>query len=262
VSYQDLSPQFRADMGFVPRVDIRTVRAQVAPVWYRGRGWFTEISVGAFAARTSDHGGSLTDQDLGMSVSYQGPWQSYGSLQVYDRQERFQGVVHRFPRVNGYLDVKPREGLGITMQFQAGGGIDYANGGEAREVIVIPSLSLGLGRGLTVDLSDAFQRLSDRNGRILTANILQSKVAYNFTVRTMVRAIVQYREVHRNPARLAGPIESTVGDILGQFLFSHKVNPQTVLFLGYSTTGLSTRSYELTRVQRTFFTKIGYAWRP
>jgi hypothetical protein len=260
-SYLDLSPEFRADMGFVPRVDVRTFRAEVSPVWYRPRGWFTMLSIGPTLSRTQDHDGVLTDQDLGIGVSYQGPWQSYGFVSVVDHRERFEGVGYRFRRMSGYLDAKPRGGLSVTLNWQVGGGIDYANGRQAAETILTPSMSLGLGR-LTIDVSDAFQRLSDRGARILTANIVQSKVAFNFSVRTMVRAIVQYRDVRRNQALFSTEIEPKQGDILGQFLFSHKVNPQTVLFLGYSDIGLTTRSYALTRQSRTFFAKIGYAWRP
>jgi hypothetical protein len=52
-----------------------------------------------------------------------------------------------------------------------------------------------------------------------------------------------------------------------QLLFSYKVNPQTVVFLGYSDnrqgflTPELTRT-DLTRSDRTFFLKLGYAWRP
>jgi hypothetical protein len=261
-SYLDLSPDFRADVGFVPRVDLRTLRADVAPIWHRPRGWFTQISVGPFVERTADHGGTLTDQDVGVAASYEGPWQSYASVQLFDRREWFQGVLHRFPRATGYVDVKPREGLQLTLRWQAGGAIDYANGREAREAVLMPSLAFALGERLTIDVSDAYQRLTNGGRRILTANIVQSRLAYHFTVRTMIRGIVQYREVRRNPLEFAGPVEPWVGDILSQFLFSHEVNPQTVLYLGYSDTGISTRTYDLTRTSRTFFAKIGYAWRP
>ena len=55
--------------------------------------------------------------------------------------------------------------------------------------------------------------------------------------------------------------------VFTQFLFSYTVNPQTVLFLGYSdnSTGLLTPELDrtdLTRTDRTFFLKLGYAWRP
>jgi hypothetical protein len=44
-----------------------------------------------------------------------------------------------------------------------------------------------------------------------------------------------------------------------QLLFSYKVNPRTVLFLGYSGNHLGNQDFGLTQSDRTFFTKIGYA---
>lgn len=42
--------------------------------------------------------------------------------------------------------------------------------------------------------------------------------------------------------------------------FNAKVNPQTVLFLGYSDNQLGLLQFDLTHTDRTLFAKIGYAW--
>ena len=47
-----------------------------------------------------------------------------------------------------------------------------------------------------------------------------------------------------------------------QLLFSWKLNPQTVVFAGYSDTSVGDASLDLTRVSRTLFFKLGYAWLP
>ena len=45
-----------------------------------------------------------------------------------------------------------------------------------------------------------------------------------------------------------------------QFLFSYKLNPRTVLFVGYSDNSQSTQDYGFTKKDRTIFAKVGYAW--
>jgi hypothetical protein len=52
--------------------------------------------------------------------------------------------------------------------------------------------------------------------------------------------------------------------LFSQLLFSYKINPTTVLFLGYSDNqfgGIDAdgRLIDLTRADRTFFFKVGYA---
>ena len=57
---------------------------------------------------------------------------------------------------------------------------------------------------------------------------------YNIDTRCFLRAIVQYRDVGRDPAMYGSPVDARSRDVFAQFLFSYKLNPQTVLFLGYS----------------------------
>ena len=45
-----------------------------------------------------------------------------------------------------------------------------------------------------------------------------------------------------------------------QVLFSYKINPQTVFFLGYSDSHWGNQDIDLTQSGRTVFAKIGYAW--
>jgi hypothetical protein len=47
--------------------------------------------------------------------------------------------------------------------------------------------------------------------------------------------------------------------LFSQFLFSYKINPQTVFFLGYSDDYYGDQNFWLTQTNRTVFCKIGYA---
>ena len=78
---------------------------------------------------------------------------------------------------------------------------------------------------------------------------------------------MQYQNIERNPERYDVPVARETRTLFTQLLFSYKVNPQTVLFLGYSDNarGLLTAELErndIMRTDRTFFLKLGYAWRP
>ncbi len=92
------------------------------------------------------------------------------------------------------------------------------------------------------------------------ANFTQVKLIYNFNVRIFVRAIIQYQTISNNPAMSNFPVSSEDKTIFTRFLFSYKLNPQTVLFLGYSDNHLGYSGIDITQQNRTFFMKIGYAW--
>lgn len=76
----------------------------------------------------------------------------------------------------------------------------------------------------------------------------------------MSGAIVQYLDVLRDPELYLFPISKKTQTIFTQLLFSYKINPQTVLFLGYSDNYLGMTGIDVTQTDRTFFVKLGYAW--
>jgi hypothetical protein len=99
-------------------------------------------------------------------------------------------------------------------------------------------------------------------GRLYRANLTQARVVYNLSVRSFVRAIVQYTDITRNPALYTYETEAHSTRLFTQFLFSYKLNPQTVVFAGYSDnySGGEAPAADLRRQNRTFFVKLGYAW--
>ena len=85
--------------------------------------------------------------------------------------------------------------------------------------------------------------------------------------RSFVRAIAQYQQVDRNALQYVSPVDQRNRSLLTQLLYAYKLNPQTVLFLGYTQEGTGflgadTVQVPITTRGRTFFMKLGYAWRP
>ncbi len=260
--YEDKSPGFRADGGFLPRVDLRTVFLEGAGLFYRRSGLFTLFAPGAFYWRTLDHAGTLTDETLGVGFRYDGPWQSYGQVVVSRNRERFQDRLYDRDQFVVRTAVKPTAWLSASFDVTTGGAIDFANARAATTLTLQPGLQLSVGRGLSLGAEHAYQRLSHERRQVFTANLLQTRVVFQANARTMIRAIAQFRAVDRNPTENPGGALPTDRGLFSQLLFSYKANPQTVLFLGYAGNSLGTDQFDLTRTDRTFFAKIGYAWRP
>ena len=55
-------------------------------------------------------------------------------------------------------------------------------------------------------------------------------------------------------------IDALNRDVFTQLLFSYKLNPRTVVFLGYSEFGIESQDFQMTSVDRTLFVKLGYSW--
>jgi hypothetical protein len=96
-------------------------------------------------------------------------------------------------------------------------------------------------------------------GRVSTARLAPGQAVSHLGLRTFVRAILQYTDIARNPALYLSPTPGATMR-LSQDLFSYKLNPQPVFLLGYSDDAAGNQDIDLTRIDRPFFLKVGYAW--
>lgn len=262
-TYEAYSPGFRADMGFVPRVDVRTFQGQGQRRWQRGAGaWFNTIDLGLRGWRTTEWDWDLSEQTVAAFVTYQGPYQSQVQFNMPRDVVVFEGVRYEYFRPNFFFTVKPGGNVSLGVTARVGGGVDYTNAREATSVLQVgPQLEYRPIRQLNLNFSHTLDRLSVPGGRLYQANLSQLKAVYNFNVRAFFRAILQYTDIAREPARYVVPVEDHSRRLFTQFLFSYKLNPQTVLFLGYSDNSTAERrGADLLRMDRTFFVKLGYAW--
>jgi hypothetical protein len=83
-------------------------------------------------------------------------------------------------------------------------------------------------------------------------------------VRSFVRLTLQDQDIERNVAAYVNPAtDPRTESLASQLLYSYKLNPQTVLFAGYSDSAIddvNTGNLEMT--SRTLFFKLSYAWTP
>jgi hypothetical protein len=264
--YEDTSGGFRADYGFVPRVDVRSGTALVfRQIWGKPGGWFNLIRLGVLGQAVYDHEGTLTDRNLTLGVMYQGKLETV--VNVHGNFTRTYYAGEYYDTVNGdfAFQIRPFSGSQFSVQGLAGQYVDFANSRPADIFSLGPRAAFNLGRHLNLTASWSSERLFFEGNTIYTASIVQTRLIYNFNIRAFVRAIVQYRDTRRNMEMYLSPVDPRSRGVFTQFLFSYKLNPRTVLFLGYSDNSMGGEFFgldrvDITRVNRTFFLKIGYAW--
>jgi len=150
--------------------------------------------------------------------------------------------------------------LSFGFRFSAGDTIDYSNARDADRISLSPRTSINFGRHLKLSLDYNLSRLSVEGGRLYQANVTQSNLVYQFNSRAFLRAILQFVDIRRNAALYDDEVDPKSQKLFSQYLFSYKLNPRTVFFLGYSDNYQGNQDFGITQTDRTFFVKIGYAW--
>jgi hypothetical protein len=259
--YTDVGREFRADMGFMPRGNYTSLRGGLNRTWWGEEDdWFTEIRVGADWDLTKDQSGQQLEEEVEFDFALSGPRQSFFWFEVGTRDQFFNGVTFANQIVYGTrVEMRPTADISFAVFTSWGEAIDFANTRPGKRLLWEPRLRLNLGLRLRLDLDHALQRFDVDEGRLFEANLTQLRLAYQFNLRTFARVIFQYRDIERNPDLYIDEVDALTEQLFTQFLFSYKLNPQTVLFVGYADNRDGTELIDLTQRNRTLFLKFGYA---
>jgi hypothetical protein len=157
-------------------------------------------------------------------------------------------------------EMRPTAWLEFDVRWVSGDWIDFDHVRPADRTLVEGEVDLNLGRHLELELSHLNSRLDVDGGRLYDADVSRLRAVWQFNARTFVRAILQHSKINRCQDLYEDVIDELERDFFVQLLFSYKLNPQTVAFLGYSEGGTETQNLTMTTTGRAVFLKIGYAW--
>jgi hypothetical protein len=266
VDFDRADEGFRADSGFVRQVGYEEIGLGFGRTWHgTDENWWNQLRVGTYAARSEDVGGQLLARRRSTWFSLNGPLQSYFEIGHNDREQFWNGSVYETDDVFLYGQFRPSGALYFSLNVNSGKQIDFANSRLADQLRVEPSLDLNVGRHMLLRLRHTLLQLEHDDGeRILDAQLSDARLTWQFNLRSFVRFTVQRQHVKRNLALFVDSGTHSHSLTMGsQLLYSYKVNPQTVFFIGYSDNYIDDDRYDdLTSTDRTYFVKLAYAWAP
>ncbi|MBT8144263.1 MAG: carbohydrate binding family 9 domain-containing protein [Gammaproteobacteria bacterium] len=262
--YFERDDEFRADLGFITQVGIDRSIVGLRRNWYPGER-FSRVNVGGDWDITHDSQGRVLEREIEGSIWAEGPMQSFLEAGLGQRDRLFGDTQYNENFQFLYGEFQPRGGVEIEMSALTGDLIDFDNARLADLLRLRGELELNLGRHLALDLRHTYQALDrlDDGSSIFVANLSDARVTWQFSVRSFLRLVVQHQDIDRNLANYIDDVDSRSRSLATQLLYSYKINPQTVLFLGYSDASIDGDELtSFTRMDRTLFAKIGYAWLP
>ena len=255
---------FRADLGFVPRVGVADQKLELARIWQGGTdNWWNQIRVGVNGHRTDDFDGGLLERTIEPFVSFNGPLQSYVQISRGPSKLFWNGQLFSGTALKLYAQLRPIGGLSLQLTARHGEQVDLVNSRLGVERRLQPNVQWNVNRHLLIRLQGTSVRLNSKDGPLIfDATLTDLRVTWQFNLRSFVRFTTQRQRVDRNVAEYSDPSTEpkslTVGE---QLLYAYKLNPQTVLYVGYSDNAIEDSGLpDLTRTNRTLFAKLSYAW--
>ena len=285
IVYQDRSPLFRSDLGFIPRVDIRLFGNFFSYRWRPKKGKINSFGPNSFTTADWDHKGRLQDwrQNLAFSMEFKG--QTFIFVRRAEYFESFQNLPFREHQNSIQASTAWLRWLELAGNVDFGRGVNYfpgsglapflANAQDANFSIRLrPSARLRVEQTYLYDrlgLLKGFQpSIAPSRGAIFNNHILRTKVNYQFSRELSLRAILDYNAVLPNSALV--DLDKTKR-ITGDVLLTYLIHPGTAFYAGFTDTreNLALLSGPLPLLERTrqpalttgrqFFVKLSYLFR-
>ena len=263
--YQRRSSGFRADAGFVPRVDIEQTVIGGGRIWHGDEDdWYSRIRLNGDWDIAYDEQGRVLEREVEGYFFVEGPLQSKIELGALTRDVLWNDQMFEEDKTSIFAELQPIGGLVLGLWTRWGTQVDFANTQLGDELRMQPSVNWNVSRHLLLRYDGSYVQLDTRAGEmIFDAKVHDVRLTWQFNLRSFIRLTAQVQDIKRNPAVYVDPVDAHSKNVGRQLLYSYKLNPQTVFFLGYSDALIDDDALTgLTTTDRTLFMKIGYAWTP
>jgi len=263
--HNERSRGFRADSGFVPQVDVSQQMVGFGRFWHGDENtWYSRMRLSGDWGISHDDDGRLLEREIEAYFMISGPLQSHIEFGGSTRDTLYDDVLFEESKVSLLAQVQPRGGLIFGFHSRFGDQVDFDNTRLGDEARIDPFVRWNIGRHLLLRYDGVFVKLDRKDGaRIFDASVHDVRLTWQFSVRSFLRLTTQFQDIQRNQDSYIDIVDSRSRDVGRQLLYSYKINPQTVFFLGYSDALIDDDNLSgLTTTDRTWFMKVGYAWTP
>ncbi len=256
-----MDPFFRGDLGHVYQDNYKNTNMGMNYTWRGSPGkWFRSITAGYSYTYEENFGDTLVYKEHGISLNYNGAKMSNVSVDFFKGEKGFLGEAFSNDRVYMYCQIRPSGMLFLSLSTRYGDEIDYSNIRQGSCLRLEPYLELSLGKRISIELSHEYEEMTIEEGKLYTADVTNFTGKFHFNHRCFVRGIIQYLDCEFSQDLYPYPVSRKREMMFSQFLFSYKINPQTVLYLGYSDNYEGDEENPCAQRNRTIFAKAGYSF--
>jgi hypothetical protein len=258
----DYGEDFRADLGFIGRVNYRERTFNPSYTWiFQPGGFFNRVSLWA----NYDKGKDQNDRDIQeggrVGLWFNGRWQSQAEYSFGQQETWYNSQYFDMQSSLLFGQIQPWGGANFRINIRKGDAIDYANTQAARNFTISPNITLQLGRHMQVQLNYNHQQLDVSGGRLFTTDLSDLRLTWQFDNRSFIRAVLIHSDTERNPALYRDKVDQRSRSLNTQLLYSYRLNAQTRFFVGYSDAALQDATLTgLEGTYRAVFAKFSYAW--
>ena len=279
IKYRNIQEGFRPDLGFVQRSDFIKKIIGGERIWYPDNtsdSWWSKISFGGDWDKSTDQKGFKLEQEFESYLRVSAIYHTQFSFKIINRERYWQD--NELEETGNYfkeflydfnLSYQPFAGLKLNTQVRWGDTLNIETSALGNSRFISPRIDWQVNSHLLTEIKYTLFEFDLPEGELFGASTTNLKISYLFDERSSLRFSLQRIDVSRNTAIYdlydsfdqQDTPDSVSKNLAKQLLYSYKVNPQTLLFLGYSENGSQeVANSQMEIEEKNLFFKFSYAW--
>lgn len=237
-TYTDRSPGFRAELGYIPRVDIRELKTRVGYKQWLEKKALVNFGPAVIVLGNWNRQGRAQDGEVDLEWNMEFTRLTSFTVSTGEAYELYNGYGFRKWATNYIFSSEWLKWLAVNATYSHGSAVNYypaagyapflgngQNGNAGITVRPTPRLRL--------DETYLYSHLETKpaGSTVYTNHIARSKANYQLTRALSFRAIVDYNGVLPNASLVSMDPARRLGY---DFLMSYLVHPGTALYIGYT----------------------------
>jgi hypothetical protein len=259
--YKDVSENFRSDLGFNTKADWKVALVELAYAFYPDNPtWWSSFEIDGDIEYFENQQGEKLHNIYNVNFSYNGAYNS--NIKAHGEFGKIFFDGSHFDSNSFYITggFRPYRNMNLAAYVGWGDQIDYGHSRPGTNLHINPYIIWRLNRNMWFRLGYERKRVSVDAGHLYTESLIAFTGVYQFSPRSFFKAQVNYSAGDFNTDLYAWNQEPETRDIFTKLLYSYKISPRTVLFLGYTDNRYGDHSFGITQKDRAVFIKLGYSW--
>ena len=281
--HQNIGKDFQAGLGFMPKADYRQEAVTIKRTFYAEdeQAFWSDANINMKGHIEHDLAGKLLEQNFSASAGFHGPLLSYFEVTLTQAEKlgfnkeqlelsediKFEEKRFSENQTELYAFIQPRNNFYGEASYITGDKIDYINNALGDYQEIWGHVMVNLTDHLELDVDYSYSELDIENSNSYVEQAANVTISYQFDVRSYLKLNLRYTDIVQTESANAKLLledysfKETNKGLASQLIYSYKINPQTLFFLGYSDNRFQDNDLKAFRQEeRTFFSKISYAW--
>jgi len=262
---------FRADLGFISKIDIKESQIRTGYVHYPESPMWNKVEFWVGVDKETNIDNELISDNVEIQLNLNGMMQSRISTGVGKQTKvglRFDPSITNITDNSDQFDIdfsfiygeiRPIANFYISNLLLKSDAVDYANNRKGEKVQLLPIIQWDVNDAVNIKLEHTFEKMTVLNDELYTANLTDLRVNYQFNSDSKVRLSLIHNNMVFNPSNYTFDIDKKSKSLGSQLVYSYRFDALSAFYLGLSSNAVDNDAINgLTTNQKSIFLKLSH----